>query len=111
MPATPVSMVKPFCFRMPVRYFCVSNSWKPSSPKLKTMSIICWPRSYIDCTSALAASLSFIDAGVGLGHRRRQRRRRDVDRGTTPPLAGLRRCHRGREQQDECTTGARIVRT
>ena len=36
MPATPVSMVKPFSFSTPVRYFCVSNSWKPSSPKLKT---------------------------------------------------------------------------
>ena len=28
--------VKPFFFRMPVRYFDVSNSWNPSSPKLKT---------------------------------------------------------------------------
>ena len=41
MPAIPDSMVKPFAFRMPVRYFCVSNSWNPSSPKLKTMSFIC----------------------------------------------------------------------
>ena len=29
-------MAKPFFSRMPVRYFDVSNSWNPSSPKLKT---------------------------------------------------------------------------
>ena len=42
MPATPSWIVKPFCFRMPVRYFDVSNSWKPSSAKLNTMSFIFW---------------------------------------------------------------------
>ena len=36
MPARFSSIVKPFFFRMPVRYFDVSNSWKPSSPKLNT---------------------------------------------------------------------------
>ena len=36
IPATPSRTVKPFCFRMVVMYFDVSNSWKPSSPKLKT---------------------------------------------------------------------------
>ena len=56
------SIVKPFCLRMPVRYRCVSNSWKPSSPKLKTMSTICWPRSYIDSTSALRGLLQLRDA-------------------------------------------------
>ena len=38
MPATPRSILKPSFSRMPVRYFEVSNSWKPSSPKLKTLS-------------------------------------------------------------------------
>ena len=35
MPATPVSTVKPCSSRMPVTYRWVSNSWKPSSLKLK----------------------------------------------------------------------------
>ena len=34
MPAMFRSMRKPSFSRMPVRYFDVSNSWKPSSPKL-----------------------------------------------------------------------------
>ncbi len=38
IPATPRSTLKPSFSRMPVRYFEVSNSWKPSSPKLKTLS-------------------------------------------------------------------------
>ncbi|MNL50799.1 hypothetical protein D3C87_1738430 [compost metagenome] len=40
MPAMPCSIVKPFFFKMSVRYLEVSNSWKPSSPKLNTMSTI-----------------------------------------------------------------------
>jgi len=36
MPATPRSTLKPFCSRMPVRYFEVSTSCMPSSPKEKT---------------------------------------------------------------------------
>ena len=36
IPATPRSTVKPFCSRMPVRYFEVSTSCMPSSPKEKT---------------------------------------------------------------------------
>ena len=40
MPAMPRSILKPSFSRMPVRYFDVSNSWKPSSPKLKTLSTI-----------------------------------------------------------------------
>jgi hypothetical protein len=40
MPEIPSSMVKPCCRRILVRYFDVSNSWNPSSPKLKTESTI-----------------------------------------------------------------------
>ena len=36
MPAIPSCTVKPFFFRIPVRYFDVSISWNPSSPKLNT---------------------------------------------------------------------------
>jgi len=36
IPATPRSILKPFCSRMPVRYLVVSYSWKPSSAKLNT---------------------------------------------------------------------------
>ena len=42
IPATPRSTVNPFCSRMPVRYFEVSNSCIPSSPKENTMSTISW---------------------------------------------------------------------
>ena len=51
MPATPRSILKPFFSRMPVRYFDVSNSWKPSSAKLKTVSFIFWMFSPIASTS------------------------------------------------------------
>ena len=34
MPEIPSSIENPFCRRMPVRYFEVSNSWNPSSLKL-----------------------------------------------------------------------------
>ncbi len=59
IPATPRSTVKPFCSRMPVRYFDVSNSWNPSSPKLKTMSVIRWPRSNIGCDLMSSATAAF----------------------------------------------------
>ena len=37
------------------------------------MSIICWPRSYIDCTSAMTVSLSLaITRAIGLGRSRRR---------------------------------------
>ena len=36
MPPMPRSTVKPFFSRMSARYFDVSTSWKPSSPKLNT---------------------------------------------------------------------------
>ncbi len=42
MPDWPRVMVKPFFSRMPVRYFEVSTSWKPSSPKLNTESTASW---------------------------------------------------------------------
>ena len=47
------------------------------------MSTICWPRSYIDSTSALAASFSFMMRASGLATRCRERRRRR--RGRRPP--------------------------
>ena len=37
----------------------VSNSWKPSSPKLKTWSTICWVKVCIPSTSATASAFSF----------------------------------------------------
>ena len=40
MPATPNTMSKPCCSRIPVRYRWVSNSCIPNSPKLKSMSTI-----------------------------------------------------------------------
>src|SRR6185503_12650654 len=40
-PANPCCTLKPFFSRMPVRYFVVSSSCMPSSPKLYTMSTIC----------------------------------------------------------------------
>src|SRR3954447_5556818 len=51
MPAPPSCTVKPFCRRIPVRNFVVSNSWKPSSPKLKTESFHFWMFSCIASTS------------------------------------------------------------
>src|SRR6516225_6108649 len=42
IPATPRSILKPAFSKIPVRYLDVSNSWKPSSPKLKTVSTITW---------------------------------------------------------------------
>src|SRR6266508_3742708 len=40
MPAMPSCTVKPFFFKMSVRYFDVSNSWNPSSAKLNTWSFM-----------------------------------------------------------------------
>ncbi len=40
IPDTPRSTVNPFFSSTPVRYLEVSNSWNPSSPKLKTISTI-----------------------------------------------------------------------
>src|SRR4051812_27605552 len=40
-PAKPRCTVKPFFSRTLVRYFDVSTSWNPSSPKLNTWSTIC----------------------------------------------------------------------
>ena len=58
MPATPSCTVKPFCFRMPTRYFEVSNSWKPGSAKLNTMSFIFWMFSPIASTSMPTSRLN-----------------------------------------------------
>src|SRR3954469_15817829 len=46
IPATPRSTVKPSCSSVSVRYFDVSNSWNPSSPKLKISSLIIWLRVF-----------------------------------------------------------------
>ena len=40
MPATPRCTVKPCCSSVAVRYFDVSYSWKPSSPKENRLSLI-----------------------------------------------------------------------
>jgi hypothetical protein len=63
IPATPRSMRKPSFSRMPLRYFEVSNSWKPSSPKLKTLSTItcacfCMPSIWPTRSAFIEASLS-----------------------------------------------------
>src|SRR5215469_12154700 len=42
IPATPRSTLKPSFSRIPDKYLEVSNSWKPSSPKLKTVSTMTW---------------------------------------------------------------------
>ena len=42
MPATLRCTLNPFCSRIPVRYFTVSNSWNPGSPNEKTSSTISW---------------------------------------------------------------------
>ena len=68
MPATPSCTVKPFSRSSRPRYFCVSTSWKPISPKLNTMSFICWPRSNIagDETSESSSAFSFATLGSTL---------------------------------------------
>ena len=57
MPAMPRSIVKPSFSRIPVRYFEVSNSWNPSSPKLKTMSFMTWDCFFIASTSSTTCAL------------------------------------------------------
>ncbi len=62
IPAMPRSILKPSFSRMPVRYLLVSTSWKPSSPKLKTLSTI-------TCACFFMASIwptrsAFIDASL-----------------------------------------------
>ena len=58
MPATPRSTVKPFCSRMPVRYFDVSTSWNPSSPNEKTWSTMTWICFARESMSRAASALS-----------------------------------------------------
>ena len=58
IPANPRSILKPFFSRMPVRYFDVSNSWNPSSPKLKTWSTICCVATFIVSMSAATSFFS-----------------------------------------------------
>jgi hypothetical protein len=53
---------------MPVRYFDVSTSWKPSSPKLNTWSVICCVWTRMAWTSAVMSRFSVssrADAGFG----------------------------------------------
>ena len=46
---------------MSIRYRFVSNSWKPSSPKLKIESTICWVNTFIESMSAAASVFSLRD--------------------------------------------------
>ena len=66
IPATPFSTVKPWSARSPVRYFWVSNSWKPSSPKENSMSTISWTILVLSWTFWRASSLRRLEARVGL---------------------------------------------
>src|SRR4051812_18012307 len=67
IPATPRSILKPFCSRMPVRYFVVSYSWKPSSAKLNTVSFIFWMFSPIASTSMPTFCLYCVSCGLAVG--------------------------------------------
>src|SRR5947209_7827729 len=64
MPATPRSILNPFCSRIPVRYFVVSYSWKPSSAKLNTVSFIFWMFSPIASTSMPTFCLYCVSCGL-----------------------------------------------
>ena len=64
IPATLRSTLKPFCSRIPVRYFTVSNSWKPGSPNEKTSSTISWISFASPCTRSAASVFSFSSCGV-----------------------------------------------
>ena len=77
IPATPRSMVKPCFSRTPVRYFEVSTSWKPSSPKLKTWSVICCVMTRMPSTSATTSrfSVSRRPDGACAGQRRAREHR------------------------------------
>src|SRR6185436_11987994 len=57
-PAYERSILKPFFSSSTVRYFDVSNSWKPSSAKLNTWSTICCVWTRIASTSAAASFFS-----------------------------------------------------
>src|SRR5262249_9938147 len=57
-PANPRVTLKPFFSRMPVRYFDVSSSCMPSSPKLKTMSTICCEKVDMLSTMRIASFFS-----------------------------------------------------
>jgi hypothetical protein len=57
MPATPRCTVKPNFSSCAVRYRDVSNSWKPSSPKLKTESTISCASLDISSTPLTASFL------------------------------------------------------
>src|SRR3990170_1815097 len=61
---TPRSTLKPFSSRMPVRYFTVSNSWKPGSAKEKTISTISWIFFAMPSISLAASALSRSSCGV-----------------------------------------------
>src|SRR5689334_11029462 len=63
IPATPSCTVNPFCRRIAVRNFVVSNSWNPSSPKLKTESFHFWMFSCIPSTSRPAFCLYWSASG------------------------------------------------
>ena len=67
IPATPASTVNPFFSRMAIRYFVVSNSWKPSSPKLKSESTICCVNVAMEFTSATASFFNFSVRGSSFG--------------------------------------------
>src|SRR5580692_1055134 len=62
MPATPCSTLKPSFSRMPERYFEVSNSCIPSSPKLKTLSTITCACFFIPSICPVRSAL--IDASL-----------------------------------------------
>src|SRR5580692_7917095 len=60
IPDTPRSTVKPFFSSTPVRYLEVSYSWKPSSPKLNTMSTISCTDLALLSTEVRAWSFRFL---------------------------------------------------
>src|SRR5271168_821919 len=62
IPATPCSTLKPSFSRMPDRYFDVSNSCIPSSPKLKTLSTMTCACFFIP--SICPARSALIDASL-----------------------------------------------
>src|SRR5262245_64813462 len=74
MPAIPRFTVKPFRSRMDVRYFDVSTSWNPSSPKLKTESTMTWiclamPSTASDAWVFSIAVLAAESCGAGAARR------------------------------------------
>src|ERR1035438_10122748 len=68
IPATPREILNPSFSRMAVRYLVVSNSWKPSSPKLNTLSTMtcaCFfmPSIWPARSAFMAASFSGVTFG------------------------------------------------